>query len=159
MKCQLMNQTKTWALWAFSLSLPLLGLSWQWGSALVLEGYMLRYSKETLIPGVWQYSNPPLPLVLVLSMSTLDHLRVSEQALPSARSAQFPDYPQLSPSCHSGLGSQVTSSESPTLTTRSTFMPYSPTQFCHSTTSPFFPRDLSHFWYDLLHLFAYLNIV
>ena len=88
------NVTKTLALWAFSLSLWLLGLRWQWGSAQVLGGYMPRYSKETLIPGV------PLPLVLVLSMPALAHLRVSEQALPSARSAHFPDYPQLSP-CHS----------------------------------------------------------
>lgn len=153
MKCQLMNQTKTWALWEFSHSLWLFGLSWQWGNAQVLAEYMPRYSKETLIPGV------PLPLVLVLSLSALAHLRVSEQALPSARSARFPDFPHLSPSCHSRLGSQATSSESPTLTTRSTFMPYSPTQSCHFTTSPFFIRDSSHFWYDLVHLFAYLNIV
>lgn len=108
MKRQLMNQTKTWALWAFSLSLPLLGLSWQWGNALGLGGYMLRYSKGTLIPGVWQYSNPPLPLVLVLSMSALAHLRVSEQALPSARVLIF----QIISNCHL-LVTQVLAHKSP----------------------------------------------
>lgn len=91
----------------------------------------------------------PEALPFLLSATSLTHCPQNELfPLPECV------FPKLSPApTSSSLRSQLTSHHllgRPHLTA-----PLPPV----SSTSPFFCIELSHFWYDLAHLFAYLNII
>lgn len=74
----------------------------------------------------------------------------------------FPNYPQFPLPHHSGLSSQPTSLGDVIWPLELHVSPICPPLLLPqpvSRTSPFLCIELSHFWYDLDHLFAYLNIV
>lgn len=84
----------------------------------------------------------------------LDHLKASEEASISIGNFQFiPESHLPSP--------QVSAYKTPSLATRAILpIPCPPPHSSSlSVISSFFCIELSHFWHDLAHLFAYLNIV